>query len=78
VLDGISGFSYDDTEGFWGAFQRSLALWNDDPDAIRTLRRNAFSRVLADFNWTKILAERYLPWLTGSRQVSILSPTAPT
>ena len=73
VLDGVTGFSYDDVEGLWGAFQRSAELWRTNPSAVAEMRRRAFARVLNDFDWTKILAERYLPWLTGGRPVPILS-----
>jgi starch synthase len=76
VLDGQTGFSYEDE--LWDAFARSLALWRQGPEAVHALARRAFMRVLEDFDWTDILRRRYLPWLTGSPPIPILSPAAPT
>lgn len=74
VLDGETGFSYAKNEGggFWGAFQRSLELWEQDPARLSVMRRQAFQRVIGEFNWTNILASRYVPWLTQDAPASIL------
>jgi starch synthase len=74
VLDGVTGFSYTRHErgGFWGAFKRSLELWEHDPVQISAMRKRAFRRVMDDFNWTRILENQYVPWLTQALQTSIL------
>lgn len=66
VRDGQTGFSYEKHRGggFWGAFLRSLHLIKNQPEAFNRLRRQAFLSVLEDFQWERILEERYLPWLT--------------
>jgi len=80
VLDGVTGFSYEKARGggLWGAFLRSLDLWEVDPDQIARLRRQAFVRVLEEFQWTRILDERYIPWLTDPVRFPILSGPSPT
>jgi starch synthase len=80
VRDGKTGFSYDKhlEGGFWGAFVRTLRLWEDDPEAIAVMRRQAFLSVLEDFQWTRILEEHYVPWLTDPAPFPILTAIPPT
>lgn len=75
VIDGKTGFSYEKRSkgGFWGAFQRTLELWESDPGALAAMRRQAFLTVLEQFQWPRILEESYVPWLTEPTPFSILT-----
>ena len=77
VLDEVTGFSYEKGRGagFWGAFLRSLHLWEQRPEILQSMRRQAFVSVLQDFQWVRILEDRYVPWLTDSGRIPILSET---
>lgn len=80
VVDGKTGFSYQKNQngGLWATFMRTLDLWESDPDKIQALRRQAFSAAIQDFQWTRILGERYIPWLTDRVRSPILSQFLPT
>lgn len=80
VIDGKTGFSYEKNQdnGLWGVFLKTLELWDTSPGQITKLRRQAFSSAIQDFQWPRILEERYLPWLTDRRRFPILSPFPPT
>jgi len=75
VHDGQTGFSYEKGRagGLWGAFLRSYDAWEHHPDRIAQMRRTAFLGVLEEFQWPRILEERYLPWLTQGIRTPILS-----
>ncbi len=72
VVDGETGFSYTKNKagGLWGAFERSLHVWENQPDKMLLMRKQAFLKVVDDFQWVKILEKKYLPWLTEPAQVS--------
>jgi len=74
VRDGETGFSYEKHRhgGFWGAFLRSLHVYRTDPAKLQALRREAFATAVQDYQWERILEERYLPWLTETGRVPIL------
>lgn len=78
VHDGQTGFSYEKGRygGFWGAFLRSFHLWEHHPDQVNEMRRRAFLGVLEEFQWPRILEERYIPWLTEGIRTPILSGSA--
>ena len=80
VHDGKTGFSYEKHHngGFWGAFLRTLELWQSQPKALAAMRRQAFVSVLEEFQWPRILESRYLPWLTDRKRFPILVPPLPT
>ena len=80
VIDGKTGFSYEKHRdgGFWGAFLRTLDLWENQPGTLRALRRQAFVSVLEEFQWTRILEEHYVPWLTEPVRFPILTAIPPT
>lgn len=80
VLDEKTGFSYikNQGSGFWGAFLRSLHVWENDPDKLFALRRQAFVAVLEEFQWPRILEEHYVPWLTEQVRFPILTMRMPT
>lgn len=71
VIDGETGFSYEKNVdlGFWGALLRSWEVFRNAPETLEKMRRQAFFTVLSEFDWTKILKEKYIPWMldnTGS------------
>ena len=80
VLDSKTGFSYEKHRqgGFWGAFVRTLELWESQPELLASLKRQAFTSVVEGSQWPRILETKYLPWLTDRGRFSILSPPLPT
>lgn len=80
VRDEQTGFSYEKHRagGLWGAFLRSLYVWETNPEKLRALRRQAFASAIQDYQWERILEERYVPWLTDRDRFPILSPPSPT
>jgi len=80
VIDGKTGFSYQKNKngGFWATFRKTVDLWESDPEQVVVLRRQAFASAIQDYQWPRILDERYIPWLTDRPRSPILSPFAPT
>lgn len=65
VRDGVTGFSYvkGSDLGFWGAILRSWEIFHNAPETLDSMRKKAFNSVLLDFDWVKILKEKYIPWM---------------
>lgn len=80
VVDEQTGFSYEKGTrgGFWGAFVRSLDLFENHPEKILRMRRQAFASAIQDYQWERILEEHYVPWLTDPVTFPILSAPLPT
>lgn len=80
VVDEVTGYSYSKNKdgGLWGAFLRSYHAWQNHPEKLAEMRRKAFVTVLEEFQWTRILEESYVPWLTDSARFPILTAPTPT
>jgi len=80
VVDEETGFSYEKHKqgGLWGAFLRSYQMWESRPQKLIELRRQGFVSVLEEFQWPRILEEKYVPWLTDSVRFPILTGSLPT
>lgn len=65
VRDGETGFSYskDSDLGLWGAVLRSWEVYRNAPESLDKMRKEAFLSVFSDFDWRKILKEKYIPWM---------------
>ena len=74
VRDGVTGFSYAEKSGFWGAFQKSLELYSEKPQTLKMMQTEAFSEVLLRSDWPSILVTQYIPWLTEVPVNPIVSP----
>ena len=64
VRDGVTGFSYTKKTGLWRAFKKSLRLYGQQPQKLKTMQQQAFSEVLLLSDWSTILTTQYIPWLT--------------
>ncbi|MEI8092902.1 MAG: glycogen/starch synthase [Spirochaetales bacterium] len=75
VLDGVTGFSYSrhTRPGLWGVFLKTLELQRSNRTQLDHMRRTAFASVLENSQWTRILEEHYIPWLTQSPAFPIVA-----
>ena len=71
VLPGVTGYRYNDhsVDALVGAISDSIFDYEDAPERLERLRRQAFAEVFRHYTWDKVLGEGYLPLYQGKDRV---------